>query len=240
MRILAIDTSTMVSTVAVMDEDKVLSEISMNCKKNHSEKIIIYIDEAIKSTEYTLRDMDLFTCSIGPGSFTGLRIAIATVKGLAQSLNKPVMGISSLEALAFNIPNNHQCICPIIDAQRDEVYTAMYQWVRGELIPRTQERVVSIDALLHNIRETHKNVIFLGDGIYKIPENLDVEMEKLIQVAPISHRMLRASSIANLARIKREKGMVQNYSELLPNYMRKSQAEVQLELKQKNIGSSAK
>ena len=97
MKILVIDTSTMVSSVALVDEEKIYSEITINAKKNnHSEKLILLIDEVLKSSDVKLEDVDVFGCSVGPGSFTGLRIAISTIKGLAQSLQKPVIGASTL------------------------------------------------------------------------------------------------------------------------------------------------
>ena len=122
MKILALDTATVVATVAIADEEKLYSETTIHSKKkNHSERLMLLIEEVLKNSGLELKDVDLFSCTVGPGSFTGLRIAIATVKGLAQSLNKPVIPLSTLEALAYNLSFCKEIICPIIDAQRDQV-----------------------------------------------------------------------------------------------------------------------
>lgn len=232
MKILAIDTATAVSTVALLDEDRVLSEIIINSKKNHSEKLMTLTHEVISTTDYTIKDIDLFACSIGPGSFTGLRIAIATIKGLAQGLNKPVIGVSTLESLAFNIQYNNGIVCPIIDAQRDEVYCGMYRWDNNKLIAINDERVININDLLYELHSLGERVTLIGDGIFKIPDD---KINGLLQKSHISFRMPRASSIANIALLKYKGGIIQNYHEIEPNYIRKSQAEVQLELKQNKL-----
>lgn len=236
-KILAIDTSTEVSTVALIDESHLLSEIVINSNRNHSEKLMLLVDDVIKSTGYSIKDIDLFSCSVGPGSFTGLRISIATVKGLAQSLGKHVLGISTLEAIAFNIMDYNNIICPVIDAQRDQVYTSMYKWENNKLNNLTGEMVLSIESLLNEIKQKGKKVILVGNAIHKFSTQQLKDIQGLIEVAPVSHRMPRASSVGNLAMIKYQMGLRQSNYDLVPNYIRKSQAEIQLEMK-KRVGNN--
>jgi len=232
MKILVIDTSTMVSSVALVDEEKIYSEITINAKKNnHSEKLILLIDEVLKSSDVKLEDVDVFGCSVGPGSFTGLRIAISTIKGLAQSLQKPVIGASTLQSLAYNMPFAQGILCPVMDAQRDEVYTCFYQWRQGELSALTEESVLSVKQLLEYIDKQEETVILLGDALKKFtPEVLEAYQGK-IQIAPMMSRMPKASSLGSLAIDMSKKGHLITYSDLNPNYMRKSQAEAQLDEK---------
>lgn len=235
MKILALDTATVVATVAIADEEKLYSEITIHSKKkNHSERLMLLIDEVLKNSGLEIKDIDLFTCTVGPGSFTGLRIAIATIKALAQSLGKTVIGLSTLEALAYNIPFSKEIICPVIDAQRDQVYTCFYEWTIEGLKSLTQESVYSVDELINTIIEQKKEVVILGDGIKKIPSEILEEHKNLIKVAPVSTRMPKASSLASLAIDLAKQGASMTYSDLEPNYMRKSQAEIQMELKKNN------
>lgn len=235
MKILALDTATVVATVAIADEEKLYSETTIHSKKkNHSERLMLLIEEVLKNSGLELKDVDLFSCTVGPGSFTGLRIAIATVKGLAQSLNKPVIPLSTLEALAYNLSFCKEIICPIIDAQRDQVYTCFYEWTEEGLQALTQESVYSIEELLNIITGQGKGVVLLGDGVKKIPYEALEKYKDLLKVAPVSSRMPKASSLASLSLDVAKKGVTTTYSNLEPNYMRKSQAEIQMELKKNN------
>ena len=116
MKILAIDTSALTATVAILSEDTLLGEISTTTKLTHSQTIMPMIDELLKKVNLDISDIDLFACSEGPGSFTGLRIGIGTIKGLAYGLGKPVVGVSTLEALAHNIAFSDFVIAPIMDS----------------------------------------------------------------------------------------------------------------------------
>lgn len=236
MKILALDTATVVATVAIADEEKLYSEITIHSKKkNHSERLMLLIEEVLKNSDLELKDVDLFSCTVGPGSFTGLRIAIATIKGLAQSLDKPIVPLSTLQALAYNLPFSREIICPIIDAQRDQVYTCFYKWTGEGLQALTQESVYSIDELLNIIADQGKEVVLLGDGIKKIPSESLEKYKNLLKVAPVSSRMPKASSLAGLSLDLAKKGEFMNYSNIEPNYMRKSQAEIQMEMKQRTL-----
>ena len=233
MKILAIDTSSIVATVALMEGDKLMAEYILNNKKNHSEHLMPIIEEVMKSCELSPKDIDVYAVALGPGSFTGLRIGIATIKSMAQALDKPIIGISSLEALAYNLIYSKDIICPIIDAQRDMVYTGLFKWDGLEFIRLKEDRVIPIEELIQELKLECENIVFLGDAVDKfksfILENLD---ERAI-FAPGIVKLPRASSIGELARQRAEKGEFQDFKDILPIYMRKSQAERQWEERRK-------
>ena len=131
MRVLAIDTSSNVATVAVMEDELLLGEYILNHKKTHSQKIMTMIEQILSELELNVQDIDIFAAAIGPGSFTGLRIGVATVKALAHATGKPVVSVGTLEALAYNVPYAEHIIVPIMDARRDNVFTASYIWDEG-------------------------------------------------------------------------------------------------------------
>ena len=132
MKVLAIDTSSVVATCAVLEDKKVLGEYSLNQDMTHSERLVPMIKEVMDSLKFKIKDIDLFASAIGPGSFTGLRIGVSTINSFAHVVDKPVIGVSTLEALAFNLPNN-EIVVPMIDARRNRVYTGIYKWKNGKL-----------------------------------------------------------------------------------------------------------
>ncbi|SDJ93571.1 tRNA (adenosine(37)-N6)-threonylcarbamoyltransferase complex dimerization subunit type 1 TsaB [Natronincola ferrireducens] len=229
MKMLALDTSSIVATVAILDEDKLVGEYILNHKKTHSQKLMPMIEDILKSCELTPKDIDVFAVALGPGSFTGLRIGLATIKAMAQALEKPVIGVSTLEALTYNLPYAKELVCPILDAQRDLVYTGLYQWQQGEFIKVMEEEVVTIEALLENLKTRGEKVIFLGDALEKFRGVILQELKENAIIPPAIVRMPRASSVAELASRRRRAGNLQKASEVLPIYMRKSQAENQWE-----------
>src|SRR5690554_2851797 len=127
MKILAIDSSSVVAGVAVLADDQLLYEAYHHHKRNHSEILLPLIEEALLSSGIHLSELDLYAVSGGPGSFTGLRIGISTIKGLAQAVEKPVVSVPTLDALAWNSIGMEGLICPIMDARRDQVYTSLYR-----------------------------------------------------------------------------------------------------------------
>ena len=132
MKILGIDTSTKIATIAVIDEEKVLGEYTLNQEMSHSENLIPMIKELLNNLDMKIENIDLYGVAIGPGSFTGLRIGVAAIKSLAHLFNKAIVGISTLEAMAYNLPHN-KIVVPMLDARRDRVYTGVYSWENGLL-----------------------------------------------------------------------------------------------------------
>ena len=175
--------------------------------------------------------MDIFAASNGPGSFTGLRIGIATVKALGQALNKPVVGVPTLDGLAYNLISREGLICPIMDARREQVYTSIYRSgssahsIRAGLERLDEYMALPVASLIEKLKAYNEPVLFNGDGVIPYWEIIKEEMGEKAHRSPISHMMQRASSIACLALEMAHSGLTQNYMELVPFYLRKSQAE---------------
>lgn len=230
MKILALDTSSVTATVALLDNDKLMGEYTLNHKKTHSQKLMPMIEELLNSCNVTPKEIDVFAVSLGPGSFTGLRIGIATITAMAQALDKMVVGVPTLEALAYNLFNSGGLICPIIDAQRDLVYTGLYQWIEGNMVEIMEQQVINIDGLINILKEKKEKIFFVGDALEKFNENLKDGLGEQFSVPPSKFLIPSASSVAEVAKIKIEKGII---GDIAPIYMRKSEAEVQYEKRMK-------
>lgn len=228
MRIFAMDTSTLTATVAVLDEDKVLGEYTLCDKLTHSQTIMPMTDEILKKLNISLEDIDVFSVCVGPGSFTGLRIGMATVKTFSQALSKPIIGVSSLDAIAYNIyTTDETLICPMIDARRSEIYNAIYQ--NG--IKILSDRALHIDELLCEL--CGKKVVFCGDGALLHRELIENYGEIGWSVAPANLVLPKASSVAYSALKKVRNNEFDDAFTLNPVYLRKSQAEREMEEKNK-------
>lgn len=226
MKILAIDTSAVTATVCVADENKTLGEISYTTALTHSQTIMPMIDELLKGLNLTIKDIDAFACSNGPGSFTGLRIGIGTIKGLAFGADKEVVGVSTLEALSYNVPFSDYIISPIMDARRNQVYNAFYRFEDGKMKCIKEPRAISIEDLALEIKE---KTVFVGDGVLPYKEKLTELLGNKALFAPANLCLQRASSVA-MAAFDKE---TVHPRELTAIYLRKSQAERELEEKTK-------
>lgn len=235
MRVLAVDTSSDVAAVAVMEQDKVLSEFTVQHKKTHSQKLMPMIQEVLQSLELTPRDIDLYAASSGPGSFTGLRIGVTTVKALAYAAKKPVIGVPTLDALAYNIPACDRLVCPIMNARNNQVYTAVYWWEKDTPVNITEYMGIPVNELVEILKGKNKPVIFLGDGVEIHRELLKKEFGELCSFAPAGLLLHRGVSVAQAAMIRASKGLLENCFEMVPYYLRKSQAERELETKQSAV-----
>ena len=230
MKLLALDTSSITATVALLDDDKLMGEYTLNHKKNHSQKLMPMIEELLNSCSVKPKEIDVFAASLGPGSFTGLRIGIATMAAMAQALDKKVVGVPTLEALAYNLYNINGLICPIIDAQRDLVYTALYQWIDGNMVEIMKQQVISIDGLIDILKTKQERIFFIGDALEKFDQNLKDGLKQQFAIPPSKLLIPSASSVAEIAKIKIEKDII---TDITPIYMRKSGAEVQYEKRMK-------
>lgn len=231
MNILAVDTSANTATVAVLRDDKLLAEEIVNHKKTHSETLMPMIDLALKRCDMDISDIDLFAVANGPGSFTGLRIGVSTIKGIAHGLSKPVVEVSTLEGMAHNVFMADAIISPIMDARRSQVYNGVYQWEDGVLVELTPPRALSIEECIKDLLEYNKKVIFLGDGVPVHKEYIKSVMNDAAVFAPASCNDQRASSLACVAITKKDK---KTAYEVKPVYLRKPQAERELEEKLSN------
>ncbi|NLX61946.1 MAG: tRNA (adenosine(37)-N6)-threonylcarbamoyltransferase complex dimerization subunit type 1 TsaB [Tissierellia bacterium] len=231
MKVLAVDTSTVIATCAVMEEEKMLGEYSLDQKMSHSENLVPMIKEVLDSLKLKVSDIDLFAVAIGPGSFTGLRIGIATIKALAHVYNKPVVGVSTLEALAFNLSFNG-LIVPIIDARRDRVYTGIYKWEEGILKNIMEPTVMEIDSLLDILIKEEDPIMMNGNGIFLHRQHIKDKLGDKVYFAKNIHNSCRALSVAELALQKKDKIEGTNYYNLVPEYLRESQAQRELKKKE--------
>lgn len=225
MKVLAVDTSSVVATCAVLDEEKVLGEYSLNQDMMHSEKLIPMLKELMESLNLKIQDIDLFAAAVGPGSFTGLRIGIATMKSFAHVVDKPIIGISTLEGLAFNLPFSN-IVVPIMDARRNRVYTGLYEWENENLCNIEEPTVMDINELIDIINKNYENIVFNGDGTLVYREELIDGLKDKASFAPKGFNFCRATSIGELALLKyKDSKRTCDYFNLSPEYLRESQAQ---------------
>lgn len=230
MKILALDTSANTASVCISEDDRLLCEMTVNYKKTHSETLMPMIDAALSACGTDISQIDLFAAADGPGSFTGLRIGVSALKGMAHALSKPVIGISTLEGLAYNLFMCADIICPIMDARRAQVYNAVYTWRSGEFEELTPPRALSIEECVADVKKYGKRVVFLGDGVDVHREYISAELGSAACFAPLSCNEQRASSLAAAARLRAEQSI--SADRLVPVYLRKSQAEREREEKE--------
>ena len=218
MRILAIDSSSLVASVAVVTDDILTAEYTINFKKTHSQTLLPMIDEISKMIELDMETIDAIAITGGPGSFTGLRIGSATAKGFGLALNKPIINVPTIDAMAYNFYSSNYIICPIMDARRQQVYTGIYYFEQTHMKILKEQCAISVEDLIDELDKIGKTVMFLGD------EHL---------YAPCHMNRQRASSLAALARIYYKNGKIEEASEHRPDYLRLSQAEREMLEKQK-------
>ena len=170
MKILALDSSGLVASVAVLEDDNCIAEYTINYKKTHSQTLLPMLDEVKKMIELDLSTIDAIAVAAGPGSFTGLRIGCATAKGLGQALGKPLIGIPTVDGLAFNLYGTQKVICPLMDARRNQTYTGLYEFEKKEndyeLKILKKQCAVALDEIIDCINELGREVIFLGESLY--------------------------------------------------------------------------
>ena len=225
MKIFAVDTSSQVASAAICDGDKLICEVTLNNKLTHSQTLMPIIKEVFEKSELMPCDIDLFAVSEGPGSFTGLRIGVTTVKGLAHAENKPVTGINTLEAMCYNLPFCPHIIAPIMDARRGEVYNGFYKFCGDVLEEICPARARPLAECLEEIRKMGEKAVFLGDAVPVYREEIQTVLKDLALFAPQNANAQRASAVAEAAKSKPQK----KYFQLVPKYIRKSQAEREYE-----------
>ena len=233
MKILALDTSGPNCSVAVIDENKVIANFNLNIGTTHSQILLPLVDELNKFSNLTLNDIDAFACSIGPGSFTGLRIGIATIKGFAISLNKPVVSVPSLLGLAYNVPTFDGIVCCVLDAKNDNVYSALFNVNNS---PEMIDDYITdtIDCLVDELKKYNQKILFVGDGAVSFKERFETEFGKNAFFMPHHLNEQTAISIAKAALDKARKNEINTVDNLHPLYLRKSQAERMLDKNAKN------
>lgn len=231
MKILAVDTSDNTATACVAEDNKLLAESIVNYKKTHSQTLMPMIDKCLNDSGTDISKIDVFAVANGPGSFTGLRIGVSAVKGMAHALDKPIVEVSTLEGMAYNLYMCEDIVCPIMDARRSQVYNAVYSWDGGKLNILTPPRALSIEECVEDVKKYGRKVVFLGGGVDVHREYIAEQMGENAIFAPFSSNAQRASAlaVAAMARIGEKKTCY----EVVPFYLRKPQAERELEEKQK-------
>ncbi|MDF2589889.1 MAG: hypothetical protein K0S41_3730 [Anaerocolumna sp.] len=232
MKILALDTSGLVASVAIVTEDKLLAEYTVNNKKTHSQTLLPMLDEIVKILEIDLADIDAIAVAAGPGSFTGLRIGSSTAKGLGLALNKTIINIPTVDALGFNLYGTDKLICPIMDARRNQVYTGLYEYKENVYQVVESQKAVEIDEIADEINKLGRSVIFLGDGVEVYKEKLSNLLMVPYSFAPLHLSKQRAACVGALGVLYFSKGLVVTAEEHEPTYLRLSQAERELEEKE--------
>lgn len=223
MKLLAIETSTMIGSVALTDDNELLAEYQIGIKATYSDTLFPMIDHILKNANVSIQEVDAFALAKGPGSFTSLRIGISVIKGLALANNKPVIAIPSLDALAHNICFSNMLICPLIDARRDEVYTAFYKREEGHTLKKlTPDRAIVPEILLDEIRE---KVVFLGDGTDLYKDLIIRKLKEKALFSPLHLKYPRASAIAQLAFKKLNVNEISDIEVMTPLYVRPPEAE---------------
>ena len=234
MKILGIDTSTMAANVSVIEDDKLICEYTINTKKTHSQKLMPMIENMLNLSDISIKDIEAIAICVGPGSFTGLRIGMATAKAMSHVNNIPIVGVNSLEVLATNMDLCNRKICSILDAQRNQVYTGKYIIENGELKELEEISINPIDDLLKELEESLDNWVILGEATYKYKDK--IESISNIEIPSSANNITKASSLCNVARKKIiENKDIHNCYDINPMYIRKSQAEEQYEEKQKRL-----
>ena len=223
MKILALDTATKSCSAAIVDDGLACAELTTVNELTHSKHLMNMIDAVCDMSGLKITDMDGFAVTIGPGSFTGLRIGISTVKGLAWSLNKPVVGISSLDALAWQCVPAAYPVCALLDARKQEVYYCRYRFQDGELKKDSTEQVIAPAEVINDIREP---CLFVGNGANLYKEAILEKLGQLAHFAGWNQENIRASSVAGLSLKRFMNHQTDDVALLVPHYIRKSDAEL--------------
>lgn len=223
MRILAIDSSGLVATVALLEDSSMIAEYTMNYKKTHSQTLLHMIDEIIQQTDFDKNSIDAIAVAAGPGSFTGLRIGCATAKGLGLALEKPIIPVPTVDGLAYNMAGVSKLVCPLMDARRNQVYTAAYEVKDGRLVEVIKEEPMDIKDLIDKVIGLGKQILFLGDGVAVYRDILEEHLKDKAFFAKEHNMVQRASSLAVLAKDKWEQRV--SAKEFHLEYLRASQAE---------------
>ena len=224
MRILGIESSFLVASVAIVEDGVTMGEYTVNFKKTHSQTLLPMIDELVKMLGISLDSLDAIAVSGGPGSFTGLRIGSATAKGLGVALKKPLIHVPTLEATAYNLFGVPGLICPIMDAKRNQVYTGLYRF-EDEFVVVSDQEAMDMGELIEKLNAMGERVIFLGDGVPVYRKQIEEKLTVPFSFAPANTNRQRGASVAALGCVYFEQGKTESAAEHMPDYLRKSQAE---------------
>ena len=216
MRLLAIETSTLAGGVALLDGDRLVGEYLLDVRVTHSERLMAAIDRVLGDAGVTIDDLDAVAVAIGPGSFTGLRIGVGTVKGLAFGRGLPVAAVPTLDAMAAGVPFAALPVCPVIDARKDELYVSRYRWEGSAMRREWEYLAMAPERLRERLDEP---VILVGDAARSI-------VSPFARVAPVGRRSPSPGCVGQLGLERLARGEGIDAAELVPMYLRPSQAEI--------------
>jgi tRNA threonylcarbamoyladenosine biosynthesis protein TsaB len=235
MLVMGIDTSTTQGGVALLSGQGVICEYTLNIKATYSERLLPLIDRALQDAGITLGQVEGFAVAVGPGSFTGLRIGLSTAKGLAVVGGQPLVGVSTLEAMAWTLPFCTHQVCPILDARKGEIYSALFRHEGDRLIRLMDDAAIAPDILLRRIQQP---TVFLGDGLAVYEGLVQSQLKELAFFPPLAGRGGRPAAVAELGRRRLLRGDRDDLVQLAPQYLRPSEAEFKRLDKFAPVGSS--
>jgi tRNA threonylcarbamoyladenosine biosynthesis protein TsaB len=225
MKILGLDTATLCGSLGIIDDDEVVAEYALRREETLSARLLPAIQTLLAEARLDLHEIDGIAVSLGPGSFTGLRVGLSAVKGLALAAAMPVAGIPTLDALAYNLPFSPYQICPLLDARKGQIYTALYKNRAGGFMEQiTPYQVLSPAALIEAI--PHQETVFLGDGVEVCREVITQGLAEKALFAPLHLGFLRGTTVAELGLTRIRRGEADDISSLVPIYVRPSDAEL--------------
>ena len=223
MKVLGIDTSTSCGSVGLIEDGEVVSDHLLNIPVTHSQRLLGAIELVLSEADCPIENLDGWAISLGPGSFTGLRIGVSTVKGLAFATGKPVAGISTLDVLASQIAPTPYLVCPVLDARKKEVYTAFYRFEKNLIKRQSDDQAIKPEDLVRRIKE---QTIFLGDGAKTYRDFLLSSLPSLSLFPPAPLHLSHGSMVAKLGSDLLERGQCLDLSTFAPIYVRPSEAEM--------------
>jgi tRNA threonylcarbamoyladenosine biosynthesis protein TsaB len=223
MKVLALETATLAGSVALVDDTELIGEVKISINVAHAERLMPSVNWLLNASQVSIEEIDAFAVSIGPGSFTGLRIGLSTAKGLSYATGKPIVPVPTLDAFAMTFPYCQHLLCPMLDARKNEVYTGLYKW-EGDVC----EKVISETAIDPAIflKELNRTVVFMGDGAKIYDKLITASLKNKALFAPASKMSPSASTVAEIAFEKVKQGIFTDPVSLTPFYIRKSEAEL--------------
>lgn len=234
MKVLALETATTAGSIAIVNDEELIAEVKVNINIAHAERLMPSVDYLLNASRLSITDIDAFAVSIGPGSFTGLRIGLSTAKGFSYATNKPLVSVPTLDAFARTLPFCRHLICPMLDARRNEVYAGLYKWegnICKKVIPET---AVNPGDFLKKIKEIDCSqacpAVFMGNGAEIYKKIIADAMKNNAIFAPASKMSPSASSVAEIAIEKLKQGLIADTASLMPFYIRRSEAEIKFKV----------
>ncbi|MCR4671775.1 MAG: tRNA (adenosine(37)-N6)-threonylcarbamoyltransferase complex dimerization subunit type 1 TsaB [Lachnospiraceae bacterium] len=225
MLILALESSGLVASAALVSEDKVIGEYTSNFKKTHSQTLLPMMDAVLKLTGIDIKEIDAVAVSGGPGSFTGLRIGSATAKGMGLALDVPIINVPTLEAIAYNACGTEGVVCPLMDARRNQGYTGVYEFEGDTIRTIIEQQALPVEEIISRVNALGRKVIYLGDGVPVYRDIIEKSTAVPYLIAPMHMSVQRAGTLGALAVQYYKAGRVETAAEHHPDYLRPSQAE---------------